>query len=378
VIRKRVNIETERESNIELFRIISMFLIVAHHYVVNSGLMDPSGPILSNSLSATSLFLLIWGGFGKIGINCFVLITGYFMCKSRISAKKFLKLFLELMFYRVVINGIFWISGYTPLTVKGVLECVIPFRSVATNFTGTYLIFFLCIPFLNILIHSMTEKQHIRLLSLSVFTYVFFGSMPSFSVTMNYVSWYIVLYLTASYVRLYPRKIFSRTALWGVAAATCVLLCCISIILGSWLETVTGYNMAYYFVTDSNKLLAFMTGLSSFMFFNNLNVKTSRFINTVSSTMFGVLMIHANSDTMRHWLWKDVFHNVEMYSSDWIYLHAIFSVVAVFIGCVLIDLVRIRVIERPFFASWDKHLGKITDACMRYENKICSKLKIDD
>ena len=30
----------ERISNIELFRILSMLMIVAHHYVVNSGLID--------------------------------------------------------------------------------------------------------------------------------------------------------------------------------------------------------------------------------------------------------------------------------------------------------------------------------------------------
>ena len=29
-----------RDSSIELFRIITMFVIVAHHYVVNSGLTD--------------------------------------------------------------------------------------------------------------------------------------------------------------------------------------------------------------------------------------------------------------------------------------------------------------------------------------------------
>ena len=30
----------ERNSNIELYRIFLMLLIIAHHYVVNSGLMD--------------------------------------------------------------------------------------------------------------------------------------------------------------------------------------------------------------------------------------------------------------------------------------------------------------------------------------------------
>lgn len=34
------NIIKKRDSNLELFRIITMLLIVAHHYVVNSGLME--------------------------------------------------------------------------------------------------------------------------------------------------------------------------------------------------------------------------------------------------------------------------------------------------------------------------------------------------
>ena len=77
----------DRESNIELYRIIAMFLIVAHHYVVNSGLTAFGGPVYADPLSIKSLFLLIWGAFGKIGINCFVLITGYFMCQSKISQR---------------------------------------------------------------------------------------------------------------------------------------------------------------------------------------------------------------------------------------------------------------------------------------------------
>lgn len=58
-----------RDSNIELFRIITMFFIVAHHYVVNSGLTSAEGPIASDPLSWRSIFLLLFGAWGKIGIN---------------------------------------------------------------------------------------------------------------------------------------------------------------------------------------------------------------------------------------------------------------------------------------------------------------------
>lgn len=94
----------QRESNIELFRIITMLVIVAHHYVVNSGLAVDGGPIYSAPMAGASIFLLLFGAWGKIGINCFVLITGYFMCESWITARKFVKLLFEVMFYRIVIQ----------------------------------------------------------------------------------------------------------------------------------------------------------------------------------------------------------------------------------------------------------------------------------
>ena len=52
-------------------------MIVAHHYVVNSGLMSCIDA--QNVLHFQDYFLLLFGWGGKTGINCFVLITGYFI-----------------------------------------------------------------------------------------------------------------------------------------------------------------------------------------------------------------------------------------------------------------------------------------------------------
>ena len=55
---------SHRDSNIELFRIITMFFIVAHHYVVNSGLTLEDGPIAANPLSGNSISCC-FRGMGK-------------------------------------------------------------------------------------------------------------------------------------------------------------------------------------------------------------------------------------------------------------------------------------------------------------------------
>jgi hypothetical protein len=360
-----------RESNLELFRIVVMILIVAHHYVVNSGLLGASsGPIFENLTSFKSVFLLIAGAWGKTGINCFVLITGYFMCKSKITLAKFLKLLGIVMFYKIIIYFIFVCTSYIPFSIGGLIKAFLPITSVSTGFTEAYLLFFLAIPFLNILINNLTEKQHLLLILLTTFIYVFFGTLPFFAVTMNYVSWFSVLYFIASYIRLYPKKIFSNTKVWGIATLVTFAVSVLSILFGIYISGRFGRDMSHYFVTDSNTLLAVLLGLSSFLFFKNLKIKNSKFINTVSATCFGVLQIHANSDAMRSWLWGDTLNNVKVYYTNYMVLHFVLSVIGIFAVCSVIEMLRIKFVEKPFFKYWDKKAplieGKLKAICQKY------------
>lgn len=151
-----------RNSNIELFRIISMLVIVAHHYVANSGVINEIVGITEPQLK--DYFLLIWGWGGKTGINCFVLITGYFMCKSQITAEKFIKLLAEVEFYNIIIYAVFCLTGYTTFAWKAFLDGIILFKSISDGFTPCFLLFYLLIPFLNKLISALTEKEHRLLL----------------------------------------------------------------------------------------------------------------------------------------------------------------------------------------------------------------------
>ena len=104
----------QRDSNIELYRIIIMILIVAHHYVVNSGLFEL---MRQSPTSFKSLYLFLFGMWGKTGINCFVLITGYFMCQSRITLRKFTKLLFWVLFYNIAVYLAFCIFGYTDFSI---------------------------------------------------------------------------------------------------------------------------------------------------------------------------------------------------------------------------------------------------------------------
>ena len=342
-----------RDSSIELFRIITMFVIVAHHYIVNSGLMTQL--YNSTTIGVNTIFALLFGWGGKTGINCFVLITGYFMCKSKITLKKFLKLLLMVEFYRLVIYFIFTITGYQEFGIKSLFRAVLPITYIGNGFTAAYLVFYLFIPFLNILVDGMDKRLHQTLIALCVGVYTVLPTLK-INVTFNYVTWFSVVYIIGAYIRMHPEKWFDSRKKWGGAMGATLILSWLSVISIAYitLKIKGEIRNIYYFVSDSNKILALLTAVSAFMFFKNLKIGYSKLINTVAASAFGVLLIHSNSDTIRRWLWKDVLNNVEWYYSDMFVLHAVLSVIAIYVVCTLIDMARIKFVEKPLFKWIDK------------------------
>ena len=116
--------------------------------------------------------------------------------------------------------------------------------------------------------------------------------------------------------------------------------------------------MAFRFVSDSNAIMAVVVSICSFMYFKDLPIKQSKIINTISASTFGVLCIHANSDTMRQWLWKDALNNIGQYSSDNLVLLSITSVLSVFFVCIILDYIRIHTFEKFTFQFLDKIIVK--------------------
>lgn len=84
-----------RKSNLELLRIFAMLLIVAHHFAVHTNFQFPSSFTTINR--AWIQFIVIGG---KIGVNIFVLISGYFMVNTvTMKWNKVFKIWSLLVFF---------------------------------------------------------------------------------------------------------------------------------------------------------------------------------------------------------------------------------------------------------------------------------------
>ena len=166
------------------------------------------------------------------------------------------------------------------------------------------------------------------------------------------VGWYMTLYFVGAYLRLY-----AGTWAHSVRFAARWLLVLVPL---SWASIVAidllGHHLhkwdwfkAFYFFGQSSQILAFLMGVAIFLFFLNVHIPQSRFINNVAKTVFGILLIHAHSDAMRHWLWGYFFDVPAMYDAPMmmLVLHAVGSLALVFAVCSALDWLRICYLERP-------------------------------
>lgn len=303
--------------------------------------------------AVNTLYLWLFGMWGKTGINCFLLITGYFMCTSKISIRKFIKLMFWIYFYNIVVYIIFLITDYETLSPVRLVQLLSPVWGFNVNFTSCFIGFWLTIPFWNILIHNMTKRQHEILLFLLLGMYTFLGSVPKFGIAMNYVTWFGIVYLISSYLRLYPHPIMSKKKLWMIVTFASIFLAVCSMVVMSYLF---GFKGPQFFVSDSNKIFAVVVAVSSFLWFKNMNIGYSKVINAIGASTFGVLLIHANLDAMRQWLWKDTVDCIGHYALPplQLTLYIISAVLIIFIVCTAIDRLRFNLIEKPFLRWYDK------------------------
>ena len=342
--------EHKRESNLELLRILMILSIIGHHFVVNSGLPQ----LFSfDNITFNMVFLQVFGMWGKTAINVFTLITGYFMVKSDLTLKKFLKLYLPIKFWSFLFTFIFAITGYTIFSFKDIWKIIFSMIYEAdVYYAGTLIVMMLLIPFMNVLARALSKRQYQLMLAVLLIYFTFLSTFMMRD-TFDFTGWLCTVYLIGGYIRLYPLKVDNLKC--GVLCTTIsTALMVLSIITVDFVGAKLGFTSAYHMVNDSNKLLAVTTSISIFIMFKNIRLKYNYIINTVASATFGVLLIHANSNSMRKLLWQDLFHNADHYTDSMLPLYSSMVVIVVYVVCVVLDLLRIRFVETPFFNWLDK------------------------
>ena len=120
--------------------------------------------------------------------------------------------------------------------------------------------------------------------------------------------------------------------------------------------------------------ITLLLGFAIFLYFLNKKPRTSKAVNWVAASMFGVYLIHKNP-IMHHLLWNEWLGLSEYFGNDTYPLVVISATAVVFIVCVFIDKARIYLIFKPLdrylqkFYAWAESLvekiGNMADASLK-------------
>ena len=341
-----------RQSNFELLRIFAMFMIICGHYIYNSGITDCID-LGHPTLRSTSLRM--WGMWGKACINVFVLLTGYFMCQSKTSVlRHFIKLLFEVLFYGWIVGVFLMVIGAEPASLTTIAKRLFRpnlFININVGFTTAFLWMYPMIPAFNIFIRSATKRQFF--LSIGFLLVMFTGCGTFFNANVfHHVFWYMTVYFIGAAIRLYPLTWMSNNRICIPFALFMIVAALASHAFFDILAVICGHYVAdgLYGTIDSHIIFAIGTAIPVFLVFKNLKIAANKWINALASTCFGVLLIHADSDAMRTWLWRKVLDVPSYYTLPAMQLIALSLAIPalIFIVCAIIDQLRISYIEKPF------------------------------
>ena len=363
-----------RNSNIELLRIISMLCIVAHHYAVHGF----SGVELDYSINRYVVGVFSLGG--KLGVSCFILISGYFMVHSNITLRKLVKLIAEVWFYSVGIAVLFLVvmTPVEPLGMKDLIKAIVPIGYATYWFMTDYVILMLISPILNILLEKMSRNLHRNVILLFV---VIWSVVPSFTEAgygYNDLSWFVVLYFIAGYIRKYISVSEGNSTKHLLVAGISYLTVVLFEVFLTWADNRYHINVLSLHVPRLSLLNSPFVLLTSVeLLIGSVKMKRHEYawINKLASATLGVYLIHDNN-MLRPYLWHTVLKTDIMYSSRLLIVHALLSVMGVYIVCTCIDLIRQRVVERLFLVFLDRYLQRIENGLKHFGKYIENKGQI--
>lgn len=344
----------ERNSSLELLRIICIFLIIAHHYCSHGGY----APFMAETLSPGAVFVQSLGLFGRLSCSIFILISGFCMAEQKADNhyRRIVPVMAEMVFYSLTIWLALLLVGGRPFSLGEAVNAFLPFFR-GNWYLVYYLVFYPFIPFINLFIRSLSQKTYGRLL---LILYVVWSVVPTITMhawAFSNVDYFLVMYLTGAYIKLYVHGKTDYNNRWNLAAALIsalfLILSAVALdAIGLWLHDDAFIQNARYF-REINMLPAVAMAISLFLYFSNFTFHNGA-VNRIAGSVLGIYLIHDN-ELMRPLIWTRLWPNTDCLSAP--YLHALCKILAVFLVCLAIDLLRRATVEKVFLKYYRKLCG---------------------
>ena len=356
-----MNRKMERNSNIELLRIVSMVMVLVLHCLATGGALDYN--------SGINLFVYWWiEALAIVAVDVFVLISGYFLVETRFKAENVFKVAIEgVWIYSVIFTFIAMKMNPQTVGTSTMVKAFFPILTKKYWFVNSYVLMYMLSPYINKLIHSLSKRHFSMLL---VYLVVFFSIRPTiFPLTwsqdatggMGIIS-FIMLYCIGAWIRKYYKR-NEKIMGWLFAYIGMSILLLVSKIVCIKLGMESLSTKFYGYESP----VVIMEAVALFLVFLNRKAMKQMYItpiNKIAKHSFSVYIIHFS---ILNILFIKIFHIKDYISNVGRgVLAIIISVLSIYAVCTVIDIAKCYAFEE---------VGKLlrhTSAARKY-NKVCIK-----
>ena len=340
----------ERESGIELYKVIAIFLIVLSHVIQT--LTEPNyvlgigeGTFINIATATRDLDVLLLALFricGALGNNMFFICSAWFLVNSKkMSLKKVIHMVLDVWIINMIV---FW--GLHAIGIQfQISDTVRTFfpTTFANNWYITcYLLFYLIHPFLNRMLEQLNISEHFALTSFLFMIYFIIPVLPLEEINLffaNELVIFLATYVIVSFIKIYKNEwtenLKLNEGILFVSIVSYVALILSVDYLGLrtnyFLNRLVRWNM-------NNSLFMFLIAFSSF---NMMKKKKfiNRTINYFSSLSLLVYIFHENLAFRRYFRPVIEFSILRRFGIEHAFICAVFMAVSLAILSFIISAI---------------------------------------
>lgn len=335
--------KSERVIGIDVSKITAMLMICALHYVGHGGIINNDDSIIS-----TGGYLV--KSFSIVGVNLYMLATGYLMYTRAFKVNRVVKIWSETLFYSVLL-GIFMSIISSQWGVAQILKSFFPVMTIEYWYVTAYIILLFFIPALNQMVTALSKKQAYGLLLLitllfSVWKSIFpnNGLLETGYLQGYGIVWMMCMYIFGAIMKKYPIDFLGgRKNVLILVYIFCTILIFTSNIVCRKYGIMDNGNKIF----DYNHIFILCGSMVLFLFFLQIKVKRKQVSSVISKISMHTLAVYLIQEQIKvkSVLWSALTEWTIRDSYISTLLASLIAILAFFIVCILIDVLRKKIFD---------------------------------
>ena len=347
-----------------------MFLILAHHFLVHNAYDYTTLPF---GVPRFLLQLFLESG-GKVGVVIFFTISAWHLLEREQTLRGCLRrawnLEKEVLFYGLALAAFFFLFFRSHIGARYLLKSLMPLTQQVWWYPTAYATFLLLLPFLVRGLRALGRRAHLALCMVLLALYGVLTLVPGTQMVTQVWSLLYLFVLIVGY-RWYVEGAHDLRPAPMVAVGMVILAACALLSMGAWALAGVQLGAKYgNLVTSEIRLPVLLVGFGVFLLFQRRTFY-SKAINGVARGAFAVYLI-TECPPAREVLWRGALDLGSLSAEPWGFAVALGLLLAIYLGCTALDLVRRRVFRATVDPLWDRLFGVLhgkaliaADALMR-------------